>query len=285
MSLIHPCLADGLGPYGLGQVADCQGPQRRMRQALNWAFARSPGAHSRAWAFFASLWEAGLFRPRSWGDQRSPGALVALAGRDDEPGRGRNAEDAQVRRAARRHGCCRAGHRRPSGCGRLVRRWPAGSYRSSGTCRSKAAGPRRPGRSGSACRPGSRRPAVFCSRPSASWGATVRSGRSWQIAPAARGFTMPPIGVPLATSRYPRMPHRQDGKGSMRLRAMLFENDPERSRNVRTEVLANGNERGTLRLHSSPGARAREGSIAPHADRSGQTLPSAMPRLLVGGRA
>jgi hypothetical protein len=43
-----------------------QGQQRSLRrifQVLSWAFARSPGARSRAWARFASFWEAGLFFP------------------------------------------------------------------------------------------------------------------------------------------------------------------------------------------------------------------------------
>jgi hypothetical protein len=51
-------------------LASCtarQGQQRslrRMRQVLSWAFARSPGARSLAWARLACFWDSGSFRPR-----------------------------------------------------------------------------------------------------------------------------------------------------------------------------------------------------------------------------
>jgi hypothetical protein len=51
-------------------LASCparQGQQRslrRMRQALSWALAPSPGERSWAWARLASFSEAGLPRPR-----------------------------------------------------------------------------------------------------------------------------------------------------------------------------------------------------------------------------
>ncbi len=43
-----------------------QGQQRslrRMRQVLSWAFARSPGPRSFAWARLASFCDCGLLRP------------------------------------------------------------------------------------------------------------------------------------------------------------------------------------------------------------------------------
>ena len=50
-------------------LASCparQGQQRSLRrifQVLSWAFARSPGARSFAWARLASFWDSGLFFP------------------------------------------------------------------------------------------------------------------------------------------------------------------------------------------------------------------------------
>jgi hypothetical protein len=41
-------------------LASCparQGQQRRMREFFSWAFARSPGARSFAWARLAAFWE------------------------------------------------------------------------------------------------------------------------------------------------------------------------------------------------------------------------------------
>jgi hypothetical protein len=52
---------------GFGEVACAPGAAAQFAQdvpGLSWALARSPGARSRAWALFASFWEAGLFRPR-----------------------------------------------------------------------------------------------------------------------------------------------------------------------------------------------------------------------------
>ena len=50
-------------------LASCparQGQQRsfrRIRQDLSWAFARSPGARSLAWALLACFCDSGLFLP------------------------------------------------------------------------------------------------------------------------------------------------------------------------------------------------------------------------------
>jgi hypothetical protein len=40
-----------------------QRSSRRIFQILSWAFARSPGARSSAWARLASFWDCGLFLP------------------------------------------------------------------------------------------------------------------------------------------------------------------------------------------------------------------------------
>jgi hypothetical protein len=51
---------------GFGELPGAPGKQRslrRMRKFLSWAFARSPGLRSLAWARLASFCETGLPRP------------------------------------------------------------------------------------------------------------------------------------------------------------------------------------------------------------------------------
>src|ERR1700742_3694765 len=67
--LFHPAYASRVCNTWMA-LASCparQGQQRSLRRilhVLSWAFARSPGARSRAWARLASFWDSGLFFPR-----------------------------------------------------------------------------------------------------------------------------------------------------------------------------------------------------------------------------
>jgi hypothetical protein len=68
LSLFHPAISRAWRTWmALAICPAFQGQQRslrRMCQVLSWAFARSPGARSLAWAEFAAFCEAGLPRPR-----------------------------------------------------------------------------------------------------------------------------------------------------------------------------------------------------------------------------
>ena len=97
-----------------------QGQQRSLRricQVLSWAFARSPGARSLAWARLASFWDSGLFLPL-YGVFACRAALVALVGQGDQPGGLQLGQDAPDPRGL--HVVHRAGQRprTPTGCPR-----------------------------------------------------------------------------------------------------------------------------------------------------------------------
>src|SRR6185437_7477091 len=61
------CLAKLQYMDGLGELTGAPRAAAELTknfQLLSWAFARSPGARSRAWARLASFWDSGLFLPR-----------------------------------------------------------------------------------------------------------------------------------------------------------------------------------------------------------------------------
>lgn len=65
-----------------------------MRQLLSWAWARSPGLRSLAWARLAAFCDSGLFFPLVEGADVLAGAVVALVRQYHQPADGQLEDDA-----------------------------------------------------------------------------------------------------------------------------------------------------------------------------------------------
>jgi hypothetical protein len=91
---------------------------RRILQVLSWAFARSPGARSFAWARLAAFWDSGLFFPM-YGSSR--GCCPGSPYRPGQPARRPPARPARPGSTARScRAPSRAAPRTPRGCPRAT---------------------------------------------------------------------------------------------------------------------------------------------------------------------
>jgi hypothetical protein len=68
VSLFHPALASRICSTWMALASlparhEQQRSLSRTCQVLSWAFARSPGARSFAWALLACFWDSGLLLP------------------------------------------------------------------------------------------------------------------------------------------------------------------------------------------------------------------------------